>query len=111
MDHTQLERAIERVIALSRQFANLGRLLQYNICLSDNLFANLGGSHLIAAAFENHYSQLFFQFFDAQAQCRLGDKTFLCRPAKVALLRHGQHKLQLDQCHDASLCRKRWQSV
>ena len=75
--------------------------LQRALCLADDLFANGGYGDFAGLALEQLHAKFLFQLFDRDAECRLADKTGLCRASEVMLACHGDNVAQFRECHVA----------
>jgi hypothetical protein len=54
---------------------------------------------------EEGHPQLFLEFLDALANCRLGPADALGGPGKRAFLHDGQEVLELQESHSGASCR------
>ncbi len=99
VDHAQLQRPAQRVLAALGDLLDLGRLLQHALRLAHDLLAQRRHRHLAAGALEQLQFQLVLQLLHRHRQRRLRDEAGLGCLAKVFFPGHGDDVFEFGQGH------------
>ena len=101
VDDAQAQRPCQRVFAALGNFFDGSRLLQHDLRLAHDFFAQGRDGHFAGIALKEFELQLFFEFFNGHAECGLRDEARLSSAAKVFFARHGNDVFEFGQGHGA----------
>ena len=99
VDHTQTQSTCQGVFAALGNFFDFGGLLQHELRMPNDFFAQRRGTHLVGAALKQLHIEFFLEFFNGHRQGGLRHVTRIGRLAKVPFAGYRHNVFQLSQGH------------